>query len=234
MALTDNLVWFFDCEEASGDLIDLHSTHDLTESAGAAASATGKVGNCREFDGSDLFFGDYSSDSAFAMPSSGWTLAFWLLPDDKGTSSNFVFEWDLSGTNLLQVYVNGTGNSRRLSVTMRDSFNTLKASVLSEESMSISVWNHVAIVVDSTDLSVYVNAVLDPFDVDSYSGGLFGGNCDVYLGGFGSANYDGKIDELGLWDTALTGSDISDLYNGGAGIAYPFIASAGGAQAVWL
>jgi Concanavalin A-like lectin/glucanases superfamily len=34
--------------------------------------------------------------------------------------------------------------------------------------------------------------------------------------------FDGGIDEIGFWNRALSGSEIDKLYNGGAGLTYPF------------
>jgi hypothetical protein len=32
----------------------------------------------------------------------------------------------------------------------------------------------------------------------------------------------GLIDEVGIWSRALTGAEVTSLYNGGAGLQYPF------------
>ena len=58
---------------------------------------------------------------------------------------------------------------------------------------------------------------------------------DATSGGFGlgafrsnsssSAYWSGLIDEVGVWKSTLSGSDISSLYNGGTGIQYPFSAT---------
>jgi hypothetical protein len=37
-----------------------------------------------------------------------------------------------------------------------------------------------------------------------------------------SLTYDGLIDEIGIWDRVLTPAERTQLYNGGAGITYPF------------
>jgi hypothetical protein len=42
----------------------------------------------------------------------------------------------------------------------------------------------------------------------------------TYIGNFLYGN--NAIDELGIWNRALTGAEITALYNGGAGRSYPF------------
>jgi hypothetical protein len=49
-----------------------------------------------------------------------------------------------------------------------------------------------------------------------------------YIGGDTDGEvFNGRIDEVGYWRKALTVDEITALYNGGAGLAYPFDSSAG-------
>jgi hypothetical protein len=43
---------------------------------------------------------------------------------------------------------------------------------------------------------------------------------------------DGLIDEVGVWDRALTDTEIGELYNGGDGLAYPLVPAAEGGAPV--
>lgn len=46
-----------------------------------------------------------------------------------------------------------------------------------------------------------------------------------FAGSIQSAWYlDGQMDEVGIWDRSLTTTEITELYNSGAGLAYPFAA----------
>ncbi len=42
--------------------------------------------------------------------------------------------------------------------------------------------------------------------------------------GFKGRSFKGTIDELGIWNRALTDADVSRLYNSGSGLSYPFSA----------
>ncbi|GAH87542.1 unnamed protein product, partial [marine sediment metagenome] len=49
---------------------------------------------------------------------------------------------------------------------------------------------------------------------------------NIYIGGHPSyfTRYvDATIDEVGIWNRSLTAEEISDLYNEGNGLAYPFV-----------
>jgi len=40
--------------------------------------------------------------------------------------------------------------------------------------------------------------------------------------GLSTADFDGLIDEVGIWSRALNSTEVSELYNSGSGLAYPF------------
>ena len=64
--------------------------------------------------------------------------------------------------------------------------------------------------------------------ISSATGGIFPANSAVPVrigarGAVGSELYfDGLIDEVGLWRRVLTPAERTTLYNGGAGLTYPF------------
>jgi hypothetical protein len=59
----------------------------------------------------------------------------------------------------------------------------------------------------------------------AHSGGVRAGNAEVRIGSGetgGNEEWDGLIDEVGVWKRVLTAAERTQLYNGGAGITYPF------------
>lgn len=85
--------------------------------------------------------------------------------------------------------------------------------------LSNSTWYHGVLTVSGTGSSVvakvYVNGALDSTVDDftlitysSYGGHLFGRS--TYAG---VERYNGHIDELGIWNSVLTASDVSSIYN---------------------
>lgn len=45
----------------------------------------------------------------------------------------------------------------------------------------------------------------------------------------GGLRLNGKLDEIGIWNVALTATEVSDLYNGGSGLSYDDFGGGGGA-----
>lgn len=57
---------------------------------------------------------------------------------------------------------------------------------------------------------------------------------DFLAAGTVNSIFNGTIDEVGLWNRALSSSEISQLYNSGAGLAYPFSAGTASPQSLSL
>jgi len=84
--------------------------------------------------------------------------------------------------------------------------------------LSLNTWENVTFTYDGATLNLYLNGVL----VSSSSGSLIlnvSGNSGISIGESNQANgywyyVDGVIDDIGIWNRALTQQEVSDLYNG--------------------
>jgi len=82
-------------------------------------------------------------------------------------------------------------------------------------------WHHVMMTYDGTTILLYLD------NSQIYSGGnpSFGTPVtNSYIGddNSGSGFFKGVLDEMGFWTRALSSSEVSQLYNSGAGLQYPF------------
>lgn len=83
-------------------------------------------------------------------------------------------------------------------------------------------WHHIVAVRDASadSNSLYVDAVLDVSDTINYTG-VFSNTGELALGNhFNSYFLDGLLDEVALYDRALTPAEIQAHYNAGAGQSY--------------
>jgi hypothetical protein len=101
-------------------------------------------------------------------------------------------------------------------------------------SPSTNTWYMVTMAHDASTSSVtyYVNGS----SIGTVHAGEGGGNMvagtnalavgtDYINNTLGPDYFDGQIDELGIWNRALSAAEISQLYNGGSGLQYPFSSS---------
>ena len=100
----------------------------------------------------------------------------------------------------------------------------------SNASLILGQWNHIAIVRDLTSMQLYwyINGVLTNQTAASYATATAGTN-NVTIGSGYVSNYDGQIDELRVWNTARTQTEIrnkmcSKVASGETGLVayYPF------------
>ena len=80
--------------------------------------------------------------------------------------------------------------------------------------LTSSTWQHLAFVKDVNSISVYIDGVIVGYS--SYSGSInYDGSQFLRLGNWGSGgrNWNGSIDEVRIWNTARTASEIANNYN---------------------
>jgi hypothetical protein len=150
--------------------------------------------------------------SASLSPASAITLEAWVKADSYGANSwdNVIISKDGWGTGN-QGYTLRTGAGGVLS------FNFSSAGVwkevLSTATMTIGNWYHVAGTYDGLNMRIYINGVEQ--NSLAFSGSITNGTYDLTIGKMsyltgGTRYFDGQIDEVKIWSSALTQTQIRD------------------------
>jgi hypothetical protein len=89
--------------------------------------------------------------------------------------------------------------------------------------LSTGTWNHIVGTISSSTSTCryYVNGTL--ISQDTYTN--LGQFTELQLGAYFARSlftFNGQLDEVGVWNRALTGAEVTELYNGGLGLSYPF------------
>ena len=200
---------------------------DWTDSKGSnnatatnATFTTGKLASSKagSFDGS----GDYATTGNMTI-GTAFSFSFWMngtsWPSNacalasthyhtSGYDGNFMFR--ISGTtSITWASYDGTGSETSMNFTV--------------PTLSTSTWYHVVITCDGTTLKVYLNGTVNGSTLshtkdlsDLANGGLLIGS-DV---GGPNADFNGAIDEVGVWTKELSSTEVTALYNSGDGLAY--------------
>jgi len=86
--------------------------------------------------------------------------------------------------------------------------------------LTVGGWSMVTVTRNATHTTIYMNGTyFDSAALNNPSGD----GIDVDLGdgsNIGEPNFDGLMDEMGVWNRSLSDSEISELYNNGSGISY--------------
>lgn len=227
--LTD-IVAYYRLDESSGAVIDAVLGNNGVNN-GATPNVTGKIETAYEFDG----LVDYVNIDALVTPlatTTQGTWNCWVKPVDAtplagqqilafGDTSAIEFViLSISSIPTLQMNLNKSGTNQWL---LRSDVNPF----------SDNIWSMITIVQDGISPILYVNgvAVAQTFSISTDKTAWFndltgvdnGRLGDINYGGFGEGNFfEGTIDEVGIWDRALTSDEITELYNSSDGSSYPF------------
>lgn len=221
--LYDSLISYWKCDEATGGMLDCHKTNHLLETSGTIGSTTGIIGNARDFEAGDSEYFELTDNADLSTGNIDFTFSCWVNPESlainnatiamKGTSTGNQREWRLSySTSLTKYYgvISETGSDDTTHVT-----STVTAT-------TTGVWVHLVLRHDSVNnlWDIFVNGTKTSA---AHTVGSIDGTGPFRIGQdaiFDTLYWDGLIDECGFWKKALSDSEVSQLYNGGSGLAY--------------
>lgn len=204
--------WSFNGKDISGttayDRSGVGNNGTLTN---GPAVTPGKIGQALEFDGSNDRVAIASSGSALNL-TSALTYSAWIYPQTFG------------GGSLGRIIDKNVGNSGvflvdNSNITSGLGFGYNGGGLVSSNNNAITLnkWQHVVVTYNSGTVAFYVDGTLN-------IGGLSAGGLASDTGAFaigersnGAADrgFDGYIDEVRVYNRALTASEISALYNAG-------------------
>lgn len=194
-----------------GDATDSFGTNDGTVN-GATFVNDAIRGQAASFDGTDDYI-DLGTGALDAISTTDrFTASFWFNPETIGTSNSRIIT--SQGNNDAGFYFKDhDANSGDYQYAVVDSDGNLISADPSEQPFSEGDWYHITLLYDGSEIQLYLNANL--IDTTSYSGDVGGGN-SLELGGSQSGEpFDGKIDDVRIYDFALTQPEIQQLYRYG-------------------
>ena len=165
----------------------------------------------------------YVANNFFDNGSVGYTLSIWYNLDqlenpNNGNSSHTLF--NTSPHNGLGIGLNwGSSSKYALSLgngTPATSWNTSIFNSQSNQNIALNSWKHFVLVKSGNTYSLYIDGVFDInwtsiTSISSYFYQMYFGSADP---GASNEVIIGDIDDIGIWNRALTQQEITDLYNG--------------------
>ncbi len=210
--------WKFD-EISGGPYDDFFGSNNATCS-NCPTTVVGKLGNGLDFDGLNDGV-DVTDDDSFDWNATSFTIEFWMR------SSGCVCTTPVNGYTCNQVIVGRTNAPWWIGVNcetgnvgkLRCYFGNVD--LYSNAFVNNDVWHHVVFQYDSSagQYRLYIDGSLD--NSVSAAGGNRAGTAPITLGYFsGAYRYYGLLDELALYNQALSLSDIQSHWNSGSGQSY--------------
>jgi len=231
--LLTGLVSYWKLDESSGNALDAENSNDGTVVGGVTQGASGKLGTAYSFSGSGQYvdFGDIAALdgitklSAFCWINRGGTLNTSdaiLTKWNYATQGNFGWQTgNLAGDEMsifIATSLTDPGSGCRVDTTnANQTTNTFYHVGFVFDGTLSGDSNRLKFYQDGTQLSVSQGAGAVPASLQSPAADFLMGRF-IGLGRY----YPGTIDEVGVWDKALTSSEITELYNSGTGVTHPF------------
>jgi hypothetical protein len=183
---------------------------------GGATFAPGETGQAFSFNGSTSYVQVPTSPSLNIT--GPLTLEFWVwlnsVVNTPGSERSIVWKGNNGGSDVTSPYSIGVGLSNQIQCLVAN--GVAESDVNSVSLLSVGAWYHVALTADGTNLNIYVNGVFDSTAPQTLTPA---GSPYPFVigGGITPANaFDGLIDEVTLYNCALTSNQIAAIYTAGA------------------
>jgi hypothetical protein len=222
--LPQNLVSYWTLNEAGDTRYDSVGSNDLTPSASVPDVVTGISGNAVEFSAAAQNYLEAAFDASLdiGVASAGASWSTWIKRTDQTSTLYAIYGTSAASNPAFELR---TGNTGKVSFYFRDPSNNIKL-MNTNPVIWNGDWHHVAITYDVASglLNAYVdNAAATPVacgagtTIKSNTGATF------RIGKALTYNSAHTVDEFAIWNVALTATQVSELYNAGAGKFYPFV-----------
>lgn len=234
MALTDSLVSYWKFDESSGNAADSTASANTLTNNNTATFNTGKINN-----GAYLVRASAQNfsraDNASLSITSDLSIAGWFYYTNFTTDGNgewIVGKWADAGNQrgYLMNTLNSGDTFRLVLSTNGSDFPLVSVAGLA---LSTGTWYHLAFtfLASSGAVKFYKNGSQVSTTQTISAGSIFDNTANFRVGWSDNGNADtylnGRVDEVGIWSRELSSSEISQLYNGGAGLSYPFTSTGG-------
>jgi len=219
-SLTDGLVghWTFDGQDMINNVADISGNGNTGYLKGTFATATssatilGKTGQALDFNGTDDYV-DVSDDPSLEIGTSNFSISFWFKRKGSFGESQGLLDHLASGAGY-QVLFN-TSNNLRLRVD--DSVDYVLMD--SDTVFTDNEWYNVVFVADksfATGGKIYINGIQEAttYNLTAIDDITETGTQNLWIGMFQSTlNFNGSLDDLRIYNRALSASEVTKLYN---------------------
>lgn len=209
--------FFFNFDESSGNATD--AVNSLVGVNTSVTYSTGKINNAAYFNGSAFLT---VADTALLEPTSNISFGGWIYISSTSSFQMILAKGENAG-DTRSYEMRCSGSTTQISVQLRVGGGSYCACTTTT-AIGTGVWAHVIYTRSGTTQKIYINGASDTLTgVTNNTGNIDYSTDDLWFGQRnGGLRFNGREDMMGLWPVELTSSEVLELYNGGAGVQYPF------------
>lgn len=197
------------------DTTDASGNGNTLTNNGSVTFSSGKIGNAAV-----LTNGTLSNNSLDFNGLGGLSVSAWVKVNNNNSGSwCFISRFsDYNGGQLFFGNDGGNSSSLRAILNVNGSFCTLETS---NHNVFDGNWHFVTLNFDGQNMKMYVDGQVQ--GTQAAVGTISNSSASFVIGGsaqesYPTAPFNGEIDAVGIWNRALTESEITELYNSGSGL----------------
>lgn len=224
--LLNNLISYWKLDEASNGSVPVTrldsvvaSGNDLTDN-NTTASAAGKIGSAASFISTNNESLSRASNASLQTGDITYSIALWVNLAATGAARHVFVSKGSMITGPLEYAVGYNLGTDRFE------FQVNGSTVLSANSLGspgLGVWHFIICWFENVGQTLNMQCDNGTVDTVAYAGGGLATADPIKFGAdVVDRAYDGLIDEVGFWKRKLLAGDRIALWNGGAGLTYPF------------
>lgn len=222
MALTDDLTAYYKLEDETATV-----GQNLTN-VGSTPFSPAKIANGADGgeNNSDRYLANESwSPITFAEMNTAWSIGFWVYQNTADLAMVFVFNLGSDGSednNRRQVWF-GLSDTNNYVISMYPNFGTL----VTAATIPFNTFVYLMGTYDGSTMQFYINGSPSESINGNFGSPVNGipSVISILTQRYGGTSYNLSsviVDECGFWTRALSSTEVSQLYNSGAGLQYPF------------
>lgn len=226
--LRNGLVACWKLEELSGTRYDCVGTNHLTDNNNVAG-VIGKVGYCGQFVASSNRFLSCASSPQVQGGDHSYTISCWFRETSFPSSANFTLvSKDQNGGGKREYTLEHNKNTGSLRFYVAKAVDSLVIVDSTFSPISAETWYHAVAWVDATAKTISVSVNNNTPQTTTYTGSLQAASTSPFeIGAQAYAAFedyfDGEIDEVCLWNRALSSQERTTLYQSGIGLGGPYL-----------
>lgn len=197
---------------AAGQVADSSGNGNNGTAYGGANTTFGKLGNAGNFDGSNDYVN--AGSAASLNPTTAITIGAWVNLNQVGVPYVITSRQGADG----QTYSLWINSDNRLYLYLSSDGATWNMTMNSAVALAAAnTWYHLVGTYDRTNLRLYINGAANGTPVGATSNIYSGTATNRISWDSGSTYLNGLIDDVRIYNRALSSQEISNLYNSGNG-----------------
>lgn len=215
--LRTGLVSHWKLDEASGTRYDAHGSNHLQDN-NTVTQAVGKINNAGQFTRANSEYLSCAANDALRFAA---TIALWVLLDTKEYQELVnAFKVGSSSNGYAVYYNDATDRFAFGAAYSNNNFTNVAANNLG--SPNTGQWYFIVAWYDAATATL--NIQVNDGTTNSAAHTAFVNTATQFqMGAITAPNYlNGRLDSVSIWSRVLTADERATLYNGGAGLDYPF------------